>query len=88
MVRGGSVLGSLLLCWLLLILWHFVFLLVLPLSFSAISRELARAVSDWVPEGPAIVVVTLFGWFYAAVIVFVADCVRYFVSKPKSPGRA
>lgn len=81
-VRGRSVLGSLFLCWALLIFWHAVLFLVLS---ALLYRGLGLDIPEWVPEGPAIFVgAGLFGWFPAAVIVFVADAVRYFIGKPAS----
>ena len=82
-MRGRSVLGSLFLCWGLLIFWHVTLFLVFPML---LYRGMRCDISDWIPEGPVIFATAImFGWFPAAATVFVADWVHHFVSKRKSP---
>jgi hypothetical protein len=64
------------LCWGLLVFWLFVFSLVLPGVVALYDRNLARNISECVPEGPAVVAAVFMGWFYAAITLLVAVVAR------------
>ena len=76
-LRGGRVGRAFAIGWVSLIAWLFVFCFIVPLIAYQIDRDLGREVeAHWVPEGPAVVAVTFFGWFYAGIIVLLALLVR------------
>jgi hypothetical protein len=60
----------------------FVFSLVIPLVAYQIDRDFGREVAThWVPEGPAVVAMAFFGWFYAGITVLLALLVRRVVHR-------
>ena len=55
-----------------------------PFGRVSIDRDLGREVAlHWVPEGPAVVAMVFFGWFYAGILVLLAFLVRRVVVKLK-----
>jgi hypothetical protein len=71
--RKGRLLRPFFLCWALLVFWMFIFCIVVPLVAGQFNRELAHTIeAEWVPEGPAVVAIVFFGWFYAGIVVFLA----------------
>jgi hypothetical protein len=77
--RGKGFLRPFLLCWALFVFWIFFFSLGLPVLASLLNRDLGRTVSDWVPEGPAVVAAAFMGWLYAALTVVLAVLARLVV---------
>jgi hypothetical protein len=79
--RGKGFMRPFLLCWGLFVFWIFFFSLGLPGLASLLSRDLAGTVSDWVPEGPAVVLAAFMGWLYAVITIVLAVLARLFVSR-------
>jgi hypothetical protein len=79
--RGGRVTSAFFICWGLLIFWVAFFSLGLPIIASGFSRELTHTVSRWVPEGPAVIAMVFFGWFYAGITVLLSVMVVRFRRK-------
>ena len=75
-VRGASGWKWFFLCWLLLVVWMFLFCFVIPMGVLALNRELGREVFKWVPEGPAVITMLFAGWLYAGPIVWLGMVVR------------
>lgn len=71
-VKGGSPLRWFFLCWLFLVVTMALLSLGAPIAVGMFSKEAAREVSRWVPEGPHVFLMVLGGWFYAGIIVGVA----------------
>ncbi len=86
-VRGGSLIRALMICWVLLIFWFLVFGLALPLLASQIDREFGRAVFRWVPDGTDVGAVMVMGWFPAAIVVFIAAGVRRIAQRSHTRGQ-
>ncbi len=80
-VRGGSVKWAFFLCWGLLIVTFALWSLGIPLICAAFSRNLAREVWSWVPEGPAVFALVIFGWVYAGITVVLAQLTCCFLQK-------
>jgi hypothetical protein len=71
--RKGRLLRPFFLCWAFLVLWMFIFALVIPMVAGQFSRDFDHILErDWLPEGPVIIATIFFGWFYAAIVVFLA----------------
>jgi hypothetical protein len=80
-MRGGSAWRAFFLCWVLFVLVIAFFSLGLPIICAGFSRNLAHEVSGWVPEGPAVIAALFSGWFYAGVIVVLAQLTCCFLHK-------
>ncbi len=54
-----------------------VFAFIIPVVAFQVDRDLGREIAaHWMPEGPAVVAVTFFGWFYAGLTILLALLVR------------
>lgn len=86
-LRGGRVWVAFAIGWVSLVAWMFVFCFIIPLVAYQIDPDFAVEVAmHWVPEGPAVVAVTFFGWFYAGIAVLLAMIVRKLVRWFKQRG--
>jgi hypothetical protein len=84
-LRGGSLIRALLICWFLLVFWFLLFGFVLPLLASQLDRELGRAVSGWAPDGTDVGAMLVMGWFPAAIVVFIAAAFRRIAQRGRAP---
>jgi hypothetical protein len=75
-VRGESGWKWFLVCWVSLVVSMFVFCFVIPMAIHSYDRELGREAFNWVPEGPAVILMLLMGWLYAAPVVWLGLLVR------------
>jgi len=83
MLRTGRLIGPFFAVWASFVGWQFVFSIVLPLLASQINRPLGVTVSDWVPEGPAVIFALFLGWFPAAGTVLMATLLRFLLERLK-----
>lgn len=79
--RGAPAGRWFLACWAMLVGWMAFFSLVVPLVASMIDRDLGKVVFTWVPEGPAVIAMLFFGWFYAGLVIGVAVIFRHWSAK-------
>jgi hypothetical protein len=70
--RNGRIWSSFFICWGLNVVSAFLFIFCIPLMVYPFDEPLAHKISTSLPDGPAVIEMAFFGWFYAGITVLLA----------------